>query len=59
MVGVDVVILVLIIPFWFRLGNKVGTVIGPGITKYYELKVIPERSPSVVYSYNILKRSCK
>ena len=58
MVGVDVVILVLTIPFWFRLVNKVGTVIGPVITNYSELKVIPEGFTSVMNSYNIFTQSC-
>ena len=52
---VNVVMSVVFVPFWFRLVNKVGVIMGPGLTKYYEVQVMSEGSPSVVDLYNILK----
>ena len=51
--------LVVFVPLWFRLVNKVGIILDPSLTKYYKVQVMPEGSPSVLDSYNILKRSCK
>ena len=51
--------LVVLMLFCFRLVNKVGVVIGPGLTKYPGLKVMLQGSPNVEASYNILKRICK
>ena len=59
MVGLDVVMLVVLMQFWFRFVNKVCTAIVPGLTKYYEVKVITKDIPAVVASYNILKRGFK
>ena len=59
MVGGDVVMLVVLIPFWFRLVITVGIVIYPGLTKYPDMKMIPEGIPNMVDSYCILKWSCK
>ena len=45
-------IMVVLIPFCFRLVNKCGIVIVPGLTKYSELKVMLEGTPVIVSSYN-------
>ena len=39
-VGGDVVMLVVFIPFWFRLVNKVGVITGQGQKKNTEVKLI-------------------
>ena len=57
MVGGDVGILVVLMQFWFRLVNKVGIVIGSGLTRPSKMKVMSEESPDVVYSYIIFKRN--
>ena len=59
MVGGDVVMLVVFIPFWFRLVNKVGVITGQGQKKNTEVKLIWKGGPDVMDSYNILKWSCK